>query len=273
MNHDIVYAKTSDILRYREHKRLLGHSSASIYIHISAIKGLYSYLKVSQKKLGINQIYAYNIASPIKNEKIKPCLTKPTLTLEEARLMILKTKQQRKYIWDYRDHAIVYLMLVCGLSQDEIFHLKREDLEELEGKTLLRLKSKGKTEQIEKIVLPPSLVQSITDYLSMRKDQNPYLFVSTKYRRSYKPLSPLFFRDMFPRVLKICRLENRGLTPHCLRHTAALLSFESGASLEDTRRLLRHQNVTSTLMYQRHTERLKDDSQLLIEQMIFDRDE
>jgi integrase/recombinase XerD len=73
---------------------------------------------------------------------------------------------------------------------------------------------------------------------------------------------------MFRRVLKDCGLENSGITPHCLRHTAATMNLLRGGSLEQTRQLMRHANIESTLVYRDHIERMKDDSENQIEKFI-----
>lgn len=74
--------------------------------------------------------------------------------------------------------------------------------------------------------------------------------------------------DMFPRVLKACGLEDSGITPHCLRHTAATMNLLRGGSLEQTRQLLRHVDIQSTQVYVRYIERMKDDSEHQIESFI-----
>ena len=70
----IDYAKTSDIIQYRESRRTLGYSTHYIYIHMSALKGLYRYLRINQKRLDLSTQYAYDIMVPIKNERIKPSI-------------------------------------------------------------------------------------------------------------------------------------------------------------------------------------------------------
>jgi site-specific recombinase XerD len=49
--HDITYAKTSDVIKYRAYRKSLGHSSPYIYIHFSFLKGFYRYLKEHAKKV------------------------------------------------------------------------------------------------------------------------------------------------------------------------------------------------------------------------------
>lgn len=83
-DNDILFAKTSDIIKYREEKRQLGHSTYYIHIHLCAIRGLYQYLRQNQRSLNLSDAYAYDLMKPIQNEKIKNQLKKRVLSLEEA---------------------------------------------------------------------------------------------------------------------------------------------------------------------------------------------
>lgn len=270
--HDIEYAKTSDVIQYRERQRALGWSSQYIYIHISALKGLYRYLSINQRRLDLPIQYAYNIMTPIKNETIKPRITKPILTIEQAKQMILHTKNNRKSIWHYRDHAIIYLMITTGLRSIEIVHAKRKDYKNVQGKQLLYIQRKGIKENDEYVKIPKGAGEAITDYLNQRIDNNPYLFISHKKVSKKGYLSRVFFIDMFHRVLKDCGLVGIGITPHCLRHTAATFNLLRGGSLEQTRQLMRHVNIQSTLVYANYIERMKDDSEAQIEKLILSED-
>lgn len=127
MENDILYPKTSDVIRYRDYKRNLGNSTYYIHVHISALKGLYNYLSINQKRHVLPEVYQYDIMLLVKDEKIKKQMKKPVLTKEEARHLILITKEQRKYLWHYRNHAIISLMLTSGLSVYEVVHAKRAD--------------------------------------------------------------------------------------------------------------------------------------------------
>lgn len=73
---------------------------------------------------------------------------------------------------------------------------------------------------------------------------------------------------MFKRILKDCGLVDTKITPHSLRHTAATLNLLRGGSLEETKRFMRHTNISSTLIYAHHINRMKDDSQNQIEKFI-----
>jgi len=191
-NH-IEYAKTSDIIKYRENRRNLGFSSHYLYIHISALKGLYSYLKINQKHLDLPIQYAYDIMVPIKNERIKQSIVKPILTIEEARHLILHTKNTRKYIWHYRDHAIIYLMMTSGLRRIEIIHAKREDYRIVDGQCVLYINKKGRKLDEEFVKVSIGASNAINDYLNKRKDDHPYLFISHRSLSNSGYLSRTFF--------------------------------------------------------------------------------
>jgi len=205
---------------------------------------------------------------PIKNERIRPAITKPVLSVAEAKQIILHTKQNRRSIWHYRDHAIIYLMITSGLRSFEIIKAKREDYQVFKGQPVLYLRKEEKETDAECVRLSPGACQALDDYLARRKDDNPYLFVTTKNTSPKGQLSRTFFQDMFKRVLKDCGLEKSGITPHCLRHTAATLNLLRGGSLDETRRLMRHASIQSTLVYSNHIARMKDDSENQIEKYI-----
>ena len=265
--HDILYAKTSDVIDYRESKRSLGYSSSWIHIQISALKGLYRYLRLHQDRLGISEMYAYDIMEPIKNERIKRRVKKPILSILEAKQMILHTLDNRKYVWDYRDHAIVYLMLTSGLSIVEIVRAKREDYQVVNG--LQRLFVQGKKNTSHVVHVSSGAKAAVDDYLRVRLDDNPYLFVAHKQSSPNKALSRTFFSQMFLRVLRVCGLCGKGITPHCLRHTAATLNLQRGGSLEQTRALLRHVNIQSTQVYKDYLDRLHDETEAQIDAFLF----
>ena len=265
----IEFATTRDIINYREHKRSLGYSSAWLYIQISALKGLYRYLRLHHSRFGLPQVYAYDLMKPIKNGAMKPTLKKPILSYSQAKVLLLHTKTHRKSFWHFRDHAILYLMITSGLGVYEILHALRIDYTVLEGVGSLRVKArKGEKSAKDWLKLSSGANAALQEYLSLRKDDNPYLFITRRHPSRNGALSRTFFKDMLPRVLKDCGLDGLGITPHCLRHSAAIFNLKRGGSLEQTRQLMRHKDISSTLVYQDYLNRMKDDSEAAIEQML-----
>ena len=271
-NHQIQHAKTSDVVNYLQWKKRQGYSTRWIYNQISAIKGFYRYLKRNQIRLGLPVEYAHDVTESVNNVRIKKGLSKPVLTIDQAKQLILKTKANRKYIWHYRDHALVYLMITTGLRSVELRRARRKDLKTINNQPVLYVQGKGRTSSDDFVKIPPGVEAAIKDYLERRKDKNPYLFVSHSYHTDKPYLSRTFFVRMIKRVLKDCGLENTGITTHSLRHTAATLNLLRGGSLESTKKLMRHQNLTTTLIYAHHIERINDDSENQVERYILNED-
>lgn len=269
---NISYASTSDIIEYRELKREQGHSTYYIHIQISAIKGLYHYLKVNQSSLNLANEYAYDVMGPIKNEKIKTRIKKTILTIAQAKQLITYTRDSRKYIWDYRNHAIIYLMLTAGLKPIEIRKVKRSHYQMIDNKPVLYVPRNGNEKDISIVNLSNGASEALNTYLNKRKDNTPYLLVSHRNRSTETSLSRTFFDEMFKKVLEDAGLNNCGITPHSLRHTAATMNLLRGGSIEQTKMLMRHSNIKSTLVYAHHIERIKDDSEYQIDAYILKED-
>ena len=233
--HEILYAKTSDVLNYLEWKRSQGYSGSWIYNQISAVKGFYQYLSLNQNRLNMPLEYADDITEAIKNIRIKSGVSKPILTIDQAKHLILCTKNIRKYIWHYRDHAMIFLMITTGIRSVEIRRAKKKDLRVVNKQLTLYVQGKGRQSADEFVKITEGVKEAINDYLSKRKDNNPYLFISHSMHSNIPYLSRTFFIGMFKRVLKVSNLEETKITPHSLRHTAATLNLLRGGTLEATR--------------------------------------
>lgn len=266
--HHIIYAKTSDFKSYIKKKRRQGYSQSWIHHLIIIIKGFYKYLSDHYMHLNFNDVYAYNIALDIKNQPLEKGLSKDVLSANQAKELILSSKENRKYIWHYRDHAIIYLMMTTGLRSVEIRRAMINDLKVINTQAILYIQGKGNVSKATYVKLTKGVKSAIDDYLDKRLDKNPYLFISHSKRTDKPYLSRTFFLGMMRRVLKESGLGHINITPHSLRHTAATLNLLRGSSLEETRRFMRHKSLDSTIKYAHHINRLNDDSENQIEAYI-----
>ncbi len=264
----ILYAKSKDVMNYITWKRNQGYSVRWMYHQINAIKNFYRYLSLNQKRLNLPEVYAFDITEEIKNEHIQKRMDKPTLTIAQAKQLILSTKENRKYIWHYRDHAIIYLMITTGLRSVEIRRARKKDLSVVNNQLILYVQGKGRTSSDEFVKISKGVKEAINDYLNKRKDKNPYLFISHSKHTEILYLSRTFFIRMFRRVLKDADLHETHITPHALRHTAATFNLLRGATLDDTKRFMRHKDLSSTLIYAHHIDPMKDDAENQIEKYI-----
>ena len=258
--HEIIYASSSDITNYRNEKKNQGYTTGWINNHITALKGLYKYLSDNQKRLGLPLDYENDITKTIKNEPRNRPKIKQLLTIEEAKQLILSTKANRKYIWTYRDHAMIYLMITTGLRSVEVRRARIKDLKTINQESVLYVQGKGRQSADEYVKLPSGVSLAVRDYLNKRTDDNPYLFISHSKRTTVLYLSRAFFDGMLKRILDDAGLPHIAITPHALRHTAATLNLMRGESLEKTKQFMRHTNMDSTLIYAHHIKQMTDDS-------------
>ncbi len=130
---------------------------------------------MNQKRLDLPPEYEINMTLSIKNVKIHQQSPRKVLTTEQAKQLILKTKENRKAIWQYRDHAIIYLMLTTGLRGIEVRRAMRKDLRR-------------------------------------RKDKNPYLIITYSHRTKRQDVSRRFLNIMLKRILYEAGMEDVCIT-------------------------------------------------------------
>lgn len=272
-NNQIEFAKTSDVTKYIKSIKDKGYSVSWINLQLTAIKGLYRYLSDNQRRYDLPLEYAFDITLSIKNEQSSRENNRPLLTIEQAKQLIIKTKENRRYIWHYRDHAMIYLMLTTGIRGVEVRRLKKKDFSVLNEQLILYVQGKGRDNADEYVKIPSGVEEAINDYLSKREDKIPYIFVSHRKHTDKYMLSRTFFDSMFKRVLRDSGLSDLNLTPHALRHTAATANLLRGESLEQTRQFMRHSQVTSTMIYAHHLKEKNLDSQNELESFILSSNE
>ena len=264
---NILYATTSDVLNYKKLLIQKGYKESFIHATLSTIKSFYKYLKLHKTRLELDKVYHIDMTENIVNKRRQSATFKPTLSKEDAKYLLITLESSRKYIWHYRDYALIYLMLTTALRSIEVRRAKFKDITSIGDTYILNIQGKGRSSKDSYVKLTPSVKSAIDVYLSLRKDYNPYLFISHSYHTHTLYLSRNAIKDILARALKISSLEHLKLSPHSLRHTAATLNLKSGAKLEDIRLQLRHSDISTTSIYI-HEETKSDASD--IENFIWD---
>ena len=200
---------------------------------------------------------------------------KDFLTKDAARAL-LKSKSEGKSAISKRDYAILALMLTAGLRTCEVARADVKDFQLFHGERILWILGKGRDEKTEYVKIPPAVEKIIFDYLRAREiesgrrlNENDPLF--STHGKSIKGgrLSTRSLSFLAKEALKAAGFESDRLTAHSLRHTAAVLNLESGASLEETRQLLRHDSIKTTQIYSHAVERLNNHSEKRIAAALF----
>ena len=257
-NQNIIYAQIEDVISYLKRLKENGYTNAWIHHQMSTIKRFYQYLSINHQRLGLEAYYAIDITESHKFESRRDKTHKEILTPEQAKHLIITCKENRRYIWQYRDYAMLYLMLTTGLRGVEVSRAKKKDLRYVNHELILDVHGKGRDAPDEFIKITKGVKDAIDDYLNKRKDKNPYLFISHHGRHTKLYINRTFYNRMLIRVLREVGLSHVKVTAHALRHTAATLNLKRGGSMEETKRLLRHSSMSNTLIYAHHLDRYED---------------
>ena len=183
--------------------------------------GLFSRRKV-QKKLRV---------------KIPKTMIKP-LEVEEVKTFIYSIKK-------YRDLAITYFMLHCGLRSMEVTNLKTSDISHYTKEVVVR--GKGNKERI--VYLSQLLIQILDDYYRLERpeDASSNLFVVLKGNHKGQPLTRWGLREIFRYKRIVSGIANAN--PHRFRHTCGADWVRAGMSIRVIQKLLGHENISQTSHY------------------------
>lgn len=150
-----------------------------------------------------------------------------------------------------RDRAIIELLFSGGLRVSELCSLNR-DLINLERREFM-VRGKGKKDR--PIFIDKSTAECIEDYLNMRTDTLPALFLNNSANQQI-PSTSGDFRRLTPRsieriVQKYTRLAGitKHVTPHTMRHSFATDLLMNGADIRSVQSLLGHANISTTQIY------------------------
>ena len=158
-----------------------------------------------------------------------------------------------------RDEAIIFAMLYAGLSEIEIVRADVEDLEQTLLGWYLRVQGKGHQVKDQQVVLDPQVMNKIKAYLDTRSRLKPSdpLFASHGHRSEGERLNTRSVRSRIRHHLMAAKIRRKGITPHSLTHTAALIWLNDGLSVEEVKQRMRHGTLDTTMIYLRKKGLLK----------------
>ena len=150
-----------------------------------------------------------------------------------------------------RDRAIIELLFSGGLRVSELCSLNRDSINLVRREFMVR----GKGKKDRPIFIDKSTAECIEDYLNMRTDTLPALFLNNSANQQI-PSTSGDFRRLTPRsieriVQKYTRLAGitKHVTPHTMRHSFATDLLMNGADIRSVQSLLGHANISTTQIY------------------------
>lgn len=159
-----------------------------------------------------------------------------------------------------RDRAIIELLFSSGLRVSELVGLNRDNINLKRREFMVR----GKGQKDRPVFISKAAAEHITNYLDMRHDSLPALFIS--YSRNVSPETTGDFRRLTARSVQrmlgqYARLAGitKHVSPHTMRHSYATDLLMNGADIRSVQSMLGHSNISTTQVYTHVTdEHLRD---------------
>ncbi len=234
LDHEFVSQITAkdigDYFFYCREKR--NNGNRSIARKMSTLRVYFKYM--TQR----THVLKFNPMENIETPSLPKTLPK-YLTLEESTELLRSVKSSR------RDYAILTIFLNCGLRLAELVSLNLSDIKN----EYVVVTGKGNKQRT--IYLNPSCRSAIDDYIQNERPneglKDPYaLFISRNKCR----VSRRAVQNIVEKYLKLAGLDQKDLSTHKLRHTAATLMHRYGhVDIRVLQDVLGHENLGTTQIY------------------------
>ena len=224
--------------------------------HMIALRAFLKYLTKNDI-----EVIAPEKISLMKQEERQVSVLEPE---ELARLLEAPLTLTKDPIISVRDKAILETLFSTGLRVSELASLSKDQMNLNKDEHTIR----GKGRKLRLVFLSKDSRKWIADYLKLRHDSNPALFVRND-RASHlgkhnneeeeaEALTPRSIQRIVQRYAKASGITKR-ITPHTLRHTYATDLLMNGADIRSVQTMLGHASITTTQIYTHITNRqLKD---------------
>jgi integrase/recombinase XerC len=179
---------------------------------------------------------------PMRGFRIRLPKTLPKVPTDEEIQAVLSRCKNAKTA--KRNRALILVMADAGLRASEVVWLLVENWSAFERSLFVR----GKGKKDRTVFVGPSTIRAIRDYLSTRRivHLDDFLFVNDDGR----PLTRRHLITILHRLSAVAGLPtHRRLHPHALRHYAATSWLRNDVGLDEVRRLLGHESLSTTLRY------------------------
>lgn len=236
---DINAVFVDDFLQHLESKR--GITTRSRNLRLTAIRSFFRF--VAYELPDHSGLIQQVLAIPSKRDTKKQV---NYLTREESEALLIAPDQQH---WiGRRDHAWLMLALQTGARVSEITALKRSDLHLGTG-PYVHIIGKGRKERCTP--LTKATRQVLQQWVKeIPEAPNQHLFPSSRGTRLSSDGVQYRLKKYVTEASKRCAsLANKRVSPHVLRHAAAMALLQSGVDVSVIALWLGHESIETTHIY------------------------
>lgn len=232
---------SSNVVAYKSYLLSSGYSTLTINNRITTLHKFYKWMELNN--------YCDNPTLTVRSFKKYKGFKKDFLTDSQVSLMLSAIDRTTQV--GLRDLAIIFLMLFNALREVEISRMKLSDIVEVGGSTIISIQGKGRFEKDEQLPLSGHALDALSQYLATRtiRSNDESLFVVHSYNNRNSAMSSKAISNVVNRYLLKSGVKSKRITPHSLRHTAAVRAIKSGASLYEVQLFLRHSSSNITQIY------------------------
>ncbi|MEK7590200.1 MAG: tyrosine-type recombinase/integrase [Patescibacteria group bacterium] len=199
----------------------------------------------------IKYLIEMDYQTPIVPENIKLIKTEKKVPKvaefdDLVRLIESPTKFEKNPIVAKRNRAMLEVLFSTGLRISELVNLKKNQIDK-EGKIFVM--GKGKKERF--VYLTPRAQKNLNQYLSIRVDDSPFVFISYRGSRASKKenfVSTNYLQEKIKKYREYLGI-NIPTSAHSLRHGFATYLAEQGANPAAIQILLGHESLDTTTRY------------------------
>jgi site-specific recombinase XerD len=243
--------RVEDVERYKAHlTKKLRLSPVSVSTYLTALRRLFDYL------VGV-KVLERNPAKEVKGNKRPQQHSRETISMQDVQAIFQSIERVDER--GFRDFAIIKAMVGCGLSEIELIRANIGDLKAVSSTMVFYVQGKGKTTKETSVILPNDVKEAFQGYLAFRKDadDNEPLFMSAGNRTRGKRMTTRGIRQRVNSYLEKSGVKNgksRRITAFSLRHTAATIMAQNGATVEELQSKFRIGTAGTAMIYLKKTE-------------------
>lgn len=256
--------KKEDIIVYKYFlKHTASLSATTIQKVVVVLRGFFEYL-------AINEIYP-NIMLGVRGEKISKTFKRSSLAIPQLARLISVAKQLATNLEGKRNYALISLIATTGLRTIEVERANKTDLSKNGDINILFIQGKGRDDKSDYVKLSDHVYQIVESYLLDREDDNDALFVTHARNYKNKRLTTRTIRGIVKQLLRKIGIDDSHFSAHSLRHSFATNLIKSGGSLEEAQLILRHKDLSTTMIYNHSIDRESNNGELKISELIFNK--
>ena len=261
------------LMEYCKAKSIKSLNRAELISYREYLKGKYAvatanlYLTAAKLFLSFLTVEGYLVNNPADRVKgLKVIAGHKKDALSASMVQKILSNFDTSTIKGKRDKAMFALMTTAGLRTIEISRADVTDIVTKDDKYFLLVQGKGHNEKDAAVRITEGVYQLIQEYLKAvgEVSENVPLFASLSRRNCGGRISTNSISRIVKSAMKEAGYNSRRLTAHSLRHTAATVALQAGATLRQVQQVLRHTSIAITQIYLHDLDRLNNNAECLV---------